>query len=712
MLVEDAIDGRKYNSKDDLESMKRHIWYHKWEIQIIIRIVVLLHIGMAFFEVPSTIDFSGSRWVTILWTGIIELFILAFYCVEMVYKKSFLETKHNGIWENKNYWFNWLCIVLTGLDVILGFVLVNTHYFRWSVFIRPMFVIYNFPSVRHYFKNLKNSVPDILHVFAVLFGLIMFFVLMVDVLLGSNEDPGFPNTFRAFITLYITSTTANFPDVMVYSVSNISPLWSLVFVAYATVVTKIMLSLFTAVVYNRYQYHISKDVDKVRRIRKNKLTKAFEQLDYNHTGFIALDEWTLLISHIRPSYSVEKIHLLFQLIDENGSRTVGLREFRRIVSLLRLQITMQSAQVDQDDNILKRTFPNFYRSPIFYFLKKIILSKGFGWSMDLVVLGSAISIVVFKELNITLSTRTVIESVLLSMYVGEAVSKVVTLGPYGYWSSHWNKLDGLLCITSMVSLIITLVPGVSSQGLTRVVLLLRVTRLARLGRTSNNVRSLYQTMWRLIPTFIMHALALLVVYFEFAELGMLLWAGKIYRGNPVLDGSGFQSIGFYDTSNFNSFGNSILTLFELMIQNNWHVIADAFERVSNPAAWIFFIFYNISTAVVIINILVAFILDGFITQWKLVQLQIKTKIQMRIEELSIQGAAKIQAHKDAHPDRPLPDEQVPLDSDNALDKMERLLGEEETVQNTIWTASDTSFKIDPLEFVEDDEDEDEQGPSA
>ena len=707
MLVQDAIAGRKYTSKEDLNSMRRHIMYHHWLFQLIIRAVVLIHMALAFFEVPATIRTFHSTTATIIVTGCIEIIICLFYCFEMVFRRSFQEVKNDSWASNKNYWVNWGCIALTLIDVILGMIL-RTHYFRWSVFIRPLFVVYNFPSVRHYFKNLKNTVPDILHVLAVLFGLIMVYVLSVDVLLNEAEDPSFPNTFRGFISLYITSTTANFPDVMVYSVSNISPWFALLFVSYATLVTKIMLSLFTAVVYNRYQYHISKDVEKIRKIRRQKLTAAFACLDSRGVGVITISEWTVLLSRLRPSYSEDKIRLLFEIIDDDLTGKLNIREFRRIVSLLRIRITAQSGDASRADNHIARQFPWFYRTRFFFFLKKIILSKAFGWAMDLVVLASAVRIIIFKEVSISLNIRTIIESVLLSMYIGEAVCKLVVLGTVGYWSSNWNKFDGLLCVTSLVSLVITLIPGVSSQGLTRMVLLLRIFRIFRLGRTSNNVRSLYQTMWRLIPTFVMHALALLVVYFEFGQLGMALWKGKVYRGNPVLDGSGFQSIGLYDVSNFNTFGNAILTLFELMIQNNWHVIADAFERVSNWAVWIYFVTYNISTAVVIINILVAFILDGFITQWKLVQLQIKSKIQIRIEELAAAaGASKV---ANAQSDTVISDNEVSLDENNTLDRLERFLGAEEepTNQNVIWTALDTSFKIDPLEFLEDDEEDDEE----
>lgn len=139
-----------------------------------------------------------------------------------------------------------------------------------------------------------------------------------------------------------------------------------------------------------------------------------------------------------------------------------------------------------------------------------------------------------------------------------------------------------------------------------------------------------------------------------------------------------------------------------MIQNNWFVIADAHERVSTPYAWIFFILFNISTAVVIINILVAFILDGFLSQWKAIQFGVKNKIQERIEELMQEGQESVQPQMD----------QVELDIQNAIPNFipgfdTKTLFEGDVDQNTIWTAQDTAFRIDPLEFMDDDDEEED-----
>jgi hypothetical protein len=173
---------------------------------------------------------------------------------------------------------------------------------KLSVFLRPWFVLYFFQSVRHYFKNLKNAVPDILHVFAVLLGIIFFYVLIFLTLLGDSGDPDFSNTFRTFISLYILSTTANFPDILVIPY-RISPLYALVFVSYCIIVTKMMLSLLTAVVYNRYGFYIQHDVEASVRLCRKKLAAAFKLLDPNQIGYIYYPTWQQLISVLRPDYS-------------------------------------------------------------------------------------------------------------------------------------------------------------------------------------------------------------------------------------------------------------------------------------------------------------------------------------------------------------------------------------------------------------------------
>jgi hypothetical protein len=110
------------------------------------------------------------------------------------------------------------------------------------------------------------------------------------------------NTFRSFISLYILSTTANFPDILVRPY-RISPLFALIFVAYCIIVTKVMLSLITAVIYNRYKGYIQNDIKSSVKLRRIKLHTAFRLLDVYNRGKLFYNEWYQLMRVLRPDYN-------------------------------------------------------------------------------------------------------------------------------------------------------------------------------------------------------------------------------------------------------------------------------------------------------------------------------------------------------------------------------------------------------------------------
>ena len=68
----------------------------------------------------------------------------------------------------------------------------------------------------------------------------------------------------------------------------------------------------------------------------------------------------------------------------------------------------------------------------------------------------------------------------------------------------------------------------------------------------------------------------------------------------------------YVEMNFNDLGSSLITLFALMVVNNWFMIVQMHTRVQGNSfgRW-FFIFFYFSTVVVMLNIVVAFVIDTY-----------------------------------------------------------------------------------------------------
>merc|ERR1712137_1004476 len=75
--------------------------------------------------------------------------------------------------------------------------------------------------------------------------------------------------------------------------------------------------------------------------------------------------------------------------------------------------------------------------------------------------------------------------------------------------------------------------------------------------------------------------------YVFAQVGMLLFGGEIYSTNPRLVETTFATSNYW-ANNFNDLASSLVTLFELLVVNNWFIILDGAAAATTGAAKIFF----------------------------------------------------------------------------------------------------------------------------
>ena len=61
--------------------------------------------------------------------------------------------------------------------------------------------------------------------------------------------------------------------------------------------------------------------------------------------------------------------------------------------------------------------------------------------------------------------------------------------------------------------------------------------------------------------------------------------------NPKLLGTDF-AVANYCKNNFNDFIHAFVTLFELTVVNQWHIITRGFVTVTNPGAYVYFMLFH------------------------------------------------------------------------------------------------------------------------
>ena len=102
-------------------------------------------------------------------------------------------------------------------------------------------------------------------------------------------------------------------------------------------------------------------------------------------------------------------------------------------------------------------------------------------------------------------------------------------------------------------------------------------------------------------------------YYIYSLIGIQLFGGMVYAENPDI----YKTLNVpysYVYNNFNDFPSGLVTLFELMVVNNWWVIAQTFLDVTNNYYRWFFIMFYLTAVIIVLNLLVAFVIDMFNSQ--------------------------------------------------------------------------------------------------
>lgn len=108
-------------------------------------------------------------------------------------------------------------------------------------------------------------------------------------------------------------------------------------------------------------------------------------------------------------------------------------------------------------------------------------------------------------------------------------------------------------------------------------------------------------------------LVIFIIYYIWAQVGDFIFGGKVFYGNmDLLTNPNVDQL--YYLMNMNDLAASFITLFALMVVNNWFVIVLTFTAVlgdnGNYYRWYFILFYIVCVNI-ILNIIVAFVLDTY-----------------------------------------------------------------------------------------------------
>uniref|UniRef100_A0A8C6UNT3 Calcium channel, voltage-dependent, T type, alpha 1H subunit a n=1 Tax=Neogobius melanostomus TaxID=47308 RepID=A0A8C6UNT3_9GOBI len=245
-------------------------------------------------------------------------------------------------------------------------------------------------------------------------------------------------------------------------------------------------------------------------------------------------------------------------------------------------------------------------------LKRIVESKYFNRGIMIAILVNTLSMGIEyhqqpEELTDVLEISNI---VFTSMFVLEMGFMILAFGLFGYIRNPYNIFDSIIVIISVWEII-----GQSDGGLSvlRTFRLLRVLKLVRfLPALRRQLVVLMKTMDN-VATFCM---LLMLFIFTFSILGMHLFGCKF-----SLQAENGDTIP--DRKNFDSLLWAIVTVFQILTQEDWNVVLYNGMASTSPWAALYFVALMTFGNYVLFNLLVAILVEGFQAEYVAPKIRIK-----------------------------------------------------------------------------------------
>lgn len=139
----------------------------------------------------------------------------------------------------------------------------------------------------------------------------------------------------------------------------------------------------------------------------------------------------------------------------------------------------------------------------------------------------------------------------------------------------------------------------------------RSLRLLKLLKEVRQWNIIIHTINALFSPFYILLLVTFMLFFVFSLIGDIVFGGKASTGaNEIFRDQSIPDI--YVEMNFNDLGSSFVTLFVMMVVNNWYIIVKMYNNISGHSyARLYFIMFYFCSVVVMLNIVVAFVIDMY-----------------------------------------------------------------------------------------------------
>lgn len=145
-----------------------------------------------------------------------------------------------------------------------------------------------------------------------------------------------------------------------------------------------------------------------------------------------------------------------------------------------------------------------------------------------------------------------------------------------------------------------------------VIVFIRMIKLLTLLYEVKTMRVIFETMKNLLGPLNNLIVVMMTIFYVFAQFGMIIFGGDIREDSTEIIHDSSIPDNYY-LMNFNDLMSSLITLFVLIVVNNWYVIVAMCVDIkggNNLVRYFFVIFYYFGV-IIGLNIIIAFAIDMY-----------------------------------------------------------------------------------------------------
>ncbi|CAF2053976.1 unnamed protein product [Rotaria magnacalcarata] len=651
VFLEDAVNYQSIVHKVSNHYLLVYRWFSCSLIQNLHRVALTINLCLAFFERPSSFSITSDvrdRPARIVFPYVLLMIIegvtLIWFFVYICTKIACLGIEH----ARKRFWFIAFFIVtvysLCEWFVMIAVVRYSYDGIRLRRIFRPLFMVESSQLMKKALKAVQKDLVTIIACVAMALAHILFFAIMAMFLFPRSETQKdsqgstyFSSLHDSVFQLLVLYSTANNPDVMMpaYSDNRLNVLFFLVFVIIGIYWIQ---NLITAVVYRAFRGYFLNSIINSQLRRRVAVKASFEALKkqiFNQASNEISDRVPIsIVQIVVNTASMGKWHSdrINQRLSELKFETdaIDFDQYSQIMLLLDLnpKLVMEIEFETLGENLIDRC-------------KAVGRSKIF----DSIGTLFALLTVVFTTIEVSnrhlhseyknLVNRTLpiafANFSLMIYFVFEIIMKAWSFGPDKYFrASTAHILEGAVAVTCLVLQIVHMgihgspivslkeldltqkqIPFLTLWEAIKTCNMLFIYRLVRFLPASKNIRIVVGTVIDEIRNGGAFFGVLFSFYYAYSILGMELFRGAVDNLYMRQNNTDAMICGTYEQleywpNGFDDFFSSIVTLYNIMIVNQWHVFVTGFRSATNTR-WseLYFIFWYLFVTTIGLNICLA-----------------------------------------------------------------------------------------------------------